>query len=160
MIASVALGLLQAAAAMAAAAAAAPGEFRLTVLHTNDLHSHYDETCRGGGGGPCGAAGGHGGFARLRGALDAERARAAADGAPPAVVHLYAGDSFHGTRFYDVLRWQPAAELIGDLGVDAMVRDTTRYRVLTRSGITSRFHRLSTRLYRFRPSPGNSKISK
>ncbi|CAI6372865.1 unnamed protein product [Macrosiphum euphorbiae] len=120
MIAAVALGLLQAAAAMAAAAAAAPGEFRLTVLHTNDLHSHYDETCRGGGGGPCGVAGGHGGFARLRGALDAERARVAADGAPPAVVHLYAGDTFHGTRFYDVLRWQPAAELVGDLGVDAM----------------------------------------
>eukprot|EP00102_Acyrthosiphon_pisum_P026664 XP_016663874.1 PREDICTED: protein 5NUC isoform X2 [Acyrthosiphon pisum] len=120
MIAAVALGLLlQAAAAMAAA----PGEFRLTVLHTNDLHSHYDETCRGGdgdGGGPCGAAGGHGGFARLRGALDAERARVAADGAPPAVVHLYAGDTFQGTRFYDVLRWQPAADLVGDLGVDAM----------------------------------------
>jgi len=147
MIAAVALGLLQAAAAMAAAvaAAAAPGEFRLTILHTNDLHSHYDETCRGGGGGPCGAAGGHGGFARLRGALDAERARAAADGAPPAVVHLYAGDTFHdtfhgtsnGMRFYDVLRWQPAAELIGDLGVDAMVRDTTRCWVSSRSGVTS-----------------------
>ncbi|CAH1733426.1 unnamed protein product [Aphis gossypii] len=110
MIAAVALGLLQAVAMVAAAS----GEFRLTVLHTNDLHSHFDETCRDGGNGPCGAAGGYGGFARLRGALDAERARAAA------VIHLNAGDTFQGTRFYDVLGWQPAADLIGDLGVDAM----------------------------------------
>jgi len=126
MMAAVALGLLLAAAATTAMATAS-GEFRLTVLHTNDLHSHYGETCRGGqdDGGPCGAAGGHGGFARLRGALDAERARAAADGAPSAVIHLYAGDTFQGTRFYDVLRWQPAADLVGHLGVDAMVRDTT-----------------------------------
>jgi len=111
MIAAVALGLLQA----VAMAATASGEFRLTVLHTNDLHSHFDETCRDGGNVPCGAAGGYGGFARLRGALDAERARAAA------VIHLNAGDTFQGTRFYDVLGWQPAADLVGDLGVDAMV---------------------------------------
>jgi len=139
MIAAVALGLLQVAAAMAAAAAAAPGEFRLTVLHTNDLHSHYDETCSDGHDGPCGVAGGRGGFARLLGALNAERAlaAAAADGAPPAVIHLNAGDTFHGTRFYDFFRWQPAADLVGDLGVDAMVRDTTQRWVLTRRVVTS-----------------------
>ncbi|XP_026816651.1 protein 5NUC-like [Rhopalosiphum maidis] len=115
MIAAVVLGLLQ------AAAAAASGQFRLTVLHTNDLHSHYDETCRDGRpGSPCGAAGGYGGFARLRAALDAERVRAVADGEPAGVVHLNAGDTFKGTRFYDVLGWQAAADLIGNLGVDAM----------------------------------------
>uniref|UniRef100_A0A2S2PN14 5'-nucleotidase n=1 Tax=Schizaphis graminum TaxID=13262 RepID=A0A2S2PN14_SCHGA len=119
MIAAVVLGLLQA--VMAAAAAAASGQFRLTVLHTNDLHSHYDETCRDGRpSSPCGPAGGYGGFARLRAALDAERARAVADGGPAGVVHLYAGDTFKGTRFYDVLGWQAAADLIGNLGVDAM----------------------------------------
>ncbi|KAL4083344.1 hypothetical protein QTP88_028671 [Uroleucon formosanum] len=120
MITAVALGLLQVAAAMAAAAAAAPGEFRLTILHTNDLHSHYDETCRDGHDGPCSVASGRGGFARLLGALDAERALAAADGSPPAVIHLNAGDTFHGTRFYDLFRWQAAADLVGDLGLDAM----------------------------------------
>ncbi|KAL5239248.1 hypothetical protein ACI65C_006658 [Semiaphis heraclei] len=120
--AAVALGLLQVAAVAVAAMATASGEFRLTVLHTNDLHTHYDETCRGGrdDGGRCGAAGGYGGFARLRGALDVERARVAADGVRSAVIHLNAGDTFQGTRFYDVLRWQPAADLLGHLGVDAM----------------------------------------
>jgi 5'-nucleotidase len=100
------------------------GEFRFTVLHTNDLHSHYDETC-GGGGGPC-----VGGFARLRGALDAERAEAAADGRP--AIYLHAGDTFQGTRFYSELRWEPAADFMGDLGADAMVRTRLRARVGSR----------------------------
>lgn len=107
------------AAVAAAAALVGTGEFRMTVLHTNDLHSHFDETCGGvDGGGPC-----VGGFARLRGALDAERERAASDGAP--AVYLHAGDTFQGTQFYNVLRWEPAADFMGGLGVDAMVRINT-----------------------------------
>lgn len=114
MIATVAWGLL-------AVAAAAAVDFRLTVLHTNDMHSQYEETCRGAvtADGSCDDAGGYGGFPRLRRALDAERARAAADGAP--AVYLYAGDTFQGTPFHDVLRWEPAADFVGDLGVDVMV---------------------------------------
>lgn len=95
-----------------ALAAAAAGQFRLTVLHTNDMHSHYEETCDRG---RCA-----GGFARLRAALDAERARARADGS--ASVYLVAGDSFHGTPYYDELGWEPVADFVGGLGVDAMVR--------------------------------------
>lgn len=122
MIASVAWGLLAAAAAAVAAVVAATSGFRLTVLHTNDMHSQYEETCRGAtrADGSCDEAGGYGGFPRLRSALDTERARAAADGAP--AVYLYAGDTFQGTPFYDVLRWEPAADFVGDLGVNVMVR--------------------------------------
>lgn len=114
MIAPVALGLLA-----AAVVGATSGEFRLTVLHTNDMHAHFDGTNDG-----------RGGFARLRSALQAERARAVANGAP--VIYLDAGDNFHGTDFYEVLRWEPVADLIGDLGVDAMVRTGPRHKVAAR----------------------------
>jgi len=91
------------------------------VLHTNDMHSQYEETCDGKG--RC-----VGGFARLRAAVAAERARSAADGAPS--VYLVAGDTFQGTPYYETLGWEPAADFLGDLGVDAMVRvrttDTSR----------------------------------
>lgn len=112
----------------AAAAAASDGEFRLTVLHTNDVHGRYDEACGANvpsfddaGAAGCGRNGGFGGFARLRAALDAERARAAADGAP--AVHLFAGDLFHETPYYDAFLPEAAADFLGDLGVDVMVRE-------------------------------------
>jgi len=121
------LGPLTVAVLVAAAAAACGGlptaaAFRLTLLHTNDMHSRYDETCRGDAtaDGRCDVAGGYGGFARLRAALDAERA------ADPRAVYAYAGDTFHGTPFYNVLGWEPAADLVGDLGVDVMVRGRAR----------------------------------
>ncbi|VVC41500.1 Calcineurin-like phosphoesterase domain, ApaH type,5'-Nucleotidase, C-terminal,5'- [Cinara cedri] len=97
----------------AAAAAAGPPDasvFRFTVLHANDMHARYEETCTDR---TC-----FGGFARMRAAVDAERARAAAAGAP--AVFLHAGDLFFGTPFYDALGWEPAADLFGDLGADAM----------------------------------------
>lgn len=103
--------IVAAAAAAAATAATVTAGFRLTVLHANDVHSWYEERC--------GDTGCFGGFARLRAALDGERALAAADGAP--AVFLLAGDVFFGTPFYDELGWEPAADLVGRLGVDAMV---------------------------------------
>lgn len=122
MIVRVALGLL--AFVYAAAPAALADEFRLTVLHTNDMHARFDETGRDSAG-TCkpsddDSCTGYGGFARLRTALDAQRALAAADNAP--AIYLYAGDTFFGTPFYDVLGWEPSADFIGDLGIDAMVR--------------------------------------
>ncbi|XP_050438990.1 protein 5NUC-like [Adelges cooleyi] len=97
-----------------------PPSFRLTVLHANDVHSRYDETGRDAGkcvtidsGASCT---GYGGMGRLRNALDRERARARSD----ATVFLFAGDAFQGTPFYDLMRWEPAADFLGELGVDAM----------------------------------------
>lgn len=121
--AAVTWGMLVVVAATAALTPPSPpaGGFQFTVLHTNDMHSHYEETCRSDADGSC-----VGGFARLRAALAAERARAVADVAP--AVYLNAGDTFWGTPFYDVLRWEPAADFVGDLGVDVMVR-THAYRL-------------------------------
>ncbi|XP_050531182.1 protein 5NUC-like isoform X2 [Daktulosphaira vitifoliae] len=100
-----------------------PTLFRLTVLHANDIHSRYEETgqapdkcfrvndelCKG-----------YGGIGRMQWVLDRERARVAAEGPQSGVLFLYAGDTFQGSDFYDIMRWEPAADFLGDLGIDAM----------------------------------------
>jgi 5'-nucleotidase len=108
-------------AALAAAGPAAADGFRLTVLHVNDFHSRiepinrFDSTC-----GPDDEAKGEcfGGAARLKTAVDARRAAAAAEGR--ASLLLDAGDQFQGSLFYTTYKEKAAAEVMTTLGVDAM----------------------------------------
>ena len=90
-------------------------EFRLRILHTNDIHSRLepinrqDSTC----GAKDEAAGAcFGGTARLATAIGRERL--------PASLLLDAGDQFQGSLFYTHYQGQEVAELMGRLGYDAM----------------------------------------
>ncbi|XP_027848967.2 protein 5NUC-like [Aphis gossypii] len=91
--------------------------YRLLVLHTNDMHSRFDQIDETGGaectstGRPC-----YGGFARLKTAVDQERRNADADGA----LFLNAGDTFQGTAYYTLLKWHAVERMIGTLGIDVM----------------------------------------
>lgn len=92
--------------------------YRLLVLHTNDMHSRFDQI-DGMGGAECISAGRpcYGGFARLKTAVDRERRNADADGA----LFLNAGDTFQGTAYYTLLKWHAVERMIGTLGIDVMV---------------------------------------
>lgn len=110
-----------------AAALAAPGlvraeaPLRLTVLHTNDVHSRHEPTNRLGAAcraeeqqaGSC-----FGGSARLAAAIVAERAAAEAEGR--VVLTLDAGDQFMGSLFYTHWRGEAEREVMNAIGYDAM----------------------------------------
>jgi 5'-nucleotidase len=95
-----------------------PRTFELTLLHTNDVHSRFEEidargtTCR-----PQAAAAGEcfGGAARRATAIAAARASA------PQALLLDAGDEFQGTLYYNRFKGAAIAELMNHLGYDAMV---------------------------------------
>ncbi|WP_081650485.1 bifunctional metallophosphatase/5'-nucleotidase [Paucidesulfovibrio longus] len=91
--------------------------FRLTILHTNDIHAHlapfdkYGAQCS-----PEKDAAGEcaGGAARLAAAVAAVR------GERPNVVLFDAGDQFQGTLFYTKYKGLACAALMNLLGYDAM----------------------------------------
>lgn len=99
-------------------AAVTSNNYRLLVLHTNDMHSRFDEidetdaecstSSR-----PC-----YGGFARLKAAVDGER-RGASD--VDGTLFLNAGDTFQGTAFYTFFRWRAVGRMLRTLGIDVMV---------------------------------------
>ncbi len=99
--------------------AAAP--VRLTILHTNDVHSRHEPINRFGAScraeeqrpGSC-----FGGSARLAAAIAAERAAAEREGRT--VLLLDAGDQFMGSLFYT--HWRGAAEqaVMNEIAYDAM----------------------------------------
>lgn len=98
--------------------------YRLLVLHTNDMHSRFDQI--DGAGGRCvrDTVGDriqdcYGGFARLKMAVDTARAEAV--GTADGTLFLNAGDTFQGTTFYSYLKWPVVARMIRFLGIDAMV---------------------------------------
>ncbi len=114
--------LLSAAAALAAPAVLrAQAPLRLTILHTNDVHSRHEpinrfaSACR-----PEEQAPGtcFGGSARLAAALAAERAAAERDGRT--VLVLDAGDQFIGSLFYTHWRGLAELEVMNAIGYDAM----------------------------------------
>lgn len=90
--------------------------YRLLVLHTNDMHSHFDQM-NANGGEDCSQAC-YGGFARVKTAVDRERAQAA-----DRTLFLNAGDSFQGTPFFTYLGWPIVARMVDRLGIDVMVSD-------------------------------------
>jgi len=79
----------------------------LTILHTNDLHAHYDSFE------PWGEPI-QGGAARLKSAVDDVRDRV------DDVLFLDAGDQFQGTLFFTVGGAQIVADVMNELEVDAM----------------------------------------
>jgi len=84
-----------------------PQPFELTILHTNDLHAHYDSFE------PWGEPV-QGGVARLKTAIDSEREDA------DYVLVLDAGDQFQGTLFYTVGGAEVVADVMNELAYDAM----------------------------------------
>lgn len=98
------------------------GEFQLLLLHTNDMHSRFDENNQYGSScsdelkrnGKC-----YGGFARLKQAV--REARKDAENRGISSVFLNAGDTFQGTVYYSLLKWKVVADLIGTLDIDVMV---------------------------------------
>ncbi|WP_439578363.1 bifunctional metallophosphatase/5'-nucleotidase [Elioraea sp.] len=113
--------------AAGAAALAAPAVLRaqppvrLTVLHTNDVHSRHEPINRFGAAcradeqqpGAC-----FGGSARLAAAIVAERGRAEAEGR--VVLTLDAGDQFMGSLFYTHWRGEAERAVMDAIGYDAM----------------------------------------
>lgn len=99
---------------------AAAARYRLLVLHTNDMHSRFDQVDRSigecvGSGRPC-----YGGFARLKTAVDRERRRTDA-GPVDGALFLNAGDTFQGSVYYSFLKWRAVERMVRTLGIDVMV---------------------------------------
>lgn len=100
---------------------AAYADFSLTILHINDFHSRFesitgtDSTCNAEGEtkGEC-----FGGIARLKTAIDAERAAATAAGENS--VLFSAGDEFQGSLFYTRYKSEIVANFMNDMGFDVV----------------------------------------
>lgn len=100
---------------------AAYAEFSLTILHINDFHSRFesitgtDSNCNAEGEakGEC-----FGGIARLKTAIDAERAAATAAGENS--VLFSAGDEFQGSLFYTQYKSEIVADFMNDMGFDVV----------------------------------------
>lgn len=80
---------------------------RVQILHSNDLHSHFE-------GGE-----GKGGYARMKTMVDRLKAQAAAQGM--ATLFLDGGDFGEGSSFFFAENGATALRLLDDLGVDATV---------------------------------------
>ena len=92
----------------------------LTILHTNDFHSRVEPINKYDG--PCDAEAAEagecfGGYARLKTAIEAARGRV--DG-NAGVLLVDGGDQFQGSLFYTRYKGEVAAEMMNDLGYDAM----------------------------------------
>ncbi len=111
------LRLLSGVAALALGAGAAAAEYSMTILHTNDFHarfepiSKYDSGCSAedNAEGKC-----FGGSARLITAINEAR------GANDNVLLVDGGDQFQGTLFYTYYKGKLAAEMMNQMGYDAM----------------------------------------
>lgn len=102
--------------------------YRLLVLHTNDMHSRFDQIDATGAEcvvaeQPC-----YGGFARLKTAVDQKR-RLADTGTVDGSLFLNAGDTFQGSAFYTLLKWQAVERMVRTLGIDVMVSPRSWYAI-------------------------------
>ncbi len=108
-------------AALSLCATAVAAEYRLTVLHTNDMHSRiepinkYDGTCAVGddAAGKC-----FGGAARVM--TKVRELRDAVRGAGGNVIVLDAGDQFQGSLMYTTYKGAAEAEFMEAIGYDTM----------------------------------------
>lgn len=109
--------LMSGAAALALMAGAAQADYSLTILHTNDFHarfepiSKYDSGCSSedNDAGEC-----FGGSARLMTAISEAKARTNNH------ILVDGGDQFQGTLFYTYYKGKLAAEMMNQMGYDAM----------------------------------------
>jgi len=99
------------------AGAQSGGDFKLTILHTNDIHAHVDQFDKGGNSCDEKEAAANecfGGAARVKTAADKVKAEV------PNTLMVDAGDQFQGTLFYNQYRGGEAQEMTGLLGYQAM----------------------------------------
>jgi len=97
--------------------------FKLLIVHTNDMHSRFNETSKTSGvcspkesaNGEC-----YGGFARVSEAVKLARARSKQTDTQ--CLFLIAGDIYQGTLAFTVYKWKIVAKLTNMLEPDAMVR--------------------------------------
>ena len=109
--------LLTSAAALAFTSGVAQADYSMTILHTNDFHarfepiSKYDSGCSAedNTAGEC-----FGGSARLVTAIDEAKARTNNH------ILVDGGDQFQGTLFYTYYKGKLAAEMMNQMGYDAM----------------------------------------
>ncbi|GAA6165932.1 5'-nucleotidase C-terminal domain-containing protein [Pelagimonas sp. KU-00592-HH] len=107
------------AATLAMTAGMAWADYKITILHTNDIHSRiesinkYDSTCNAEGEaeGKC-----FGGVARIKTMVDAKRAELAGQN----YLVLDAGDPFQGSLFYTTYKGAAEAEFMQAIGYDVM----------------------------------------
>ncbi|KAH9255863.1 hypothetical protein BSLG_006918 [Batrachochytrium salamandrivorans] len=90
---------------------------KITLLHTNDLHAHFDESNSGGA--DCSAESKaenkcYGGIARIKTLVDSYRSKSSN------VVLLDAGDQFQGTLFFSMFGSNSSTEFMNKLKYDAM----------------------------------------
>lgn len=110
---------LSSVAALGLTAGMAAADYKLTILHTNDIHSRiesinkYDSTCdaEGEAEGKC-----FGGVARIKAMVDARRAALTGQN----VILLDAGDPFQGSLFYTTYKGAAEAEFMQAIGYDVM----------------------------------------
>lgn len=96
----------------------ARAEYELIILHTNDMHSRFEQTnkfsakCT-----PEDAKNGHcyGGFARVAHKVKEIRQK------EKNVIFLNAGDTYQGNIWYVLHKWKVVAHFIELIGLDAMV---------------------------------------
>lgn len=96
-------------------AAADSGNFELSFYHINDVHAHFDEFYASNGNNCTDKSRGCvGGYARVKTVLDQSR--------PTKTNSLFldAGDEFQGTLFYNFYKGEKTAEVLNQIGVDAM----------------------------------------
>lgn len=94
----------------------------MVLLHTNDMHSRFDETdiycneCREDDAelGKC-----YGGLARIAHFVNEEKQKAKENGVP--ALFMVAGDTFQGTPYFSFFKWKPVVEFINQLKPDVMV---------------------------------------
>ncbi len=108
---------LTATAALALTSGMAAAEYNLTILHTNDFHARFEPISKYDG--PCGAEDNtagecFGGSARLMTAIAEARERAGNS------ILVDGGDQFQGTLFYTQYKGTLAADMMNQMGYDAM----------------------------------------
>lgn len=97
----------------------AAAELKLVILHTNDMHSRFEETNQQSGKCSKSSTMCYGGFARLKRAVDEQRKKITEEGMNS--LFLNAGDTFQGTAYYSLFKWEVVAKLMNMLGIDVMV---------------------------------------
>lgn len=105
--------------ALAISTSAALADYDLNILHINDFHARFepinkfDSTCL-----PAEKEKNEcfGGIARIKAAIDAERAKLGGQN----ILVLSGGDEFQGSLFYTSYKSAPIAELMNGIGFDAV----------------------------------------
>ncbi|KAF8079381.1 5'-nucleotidase protein-like protein [Lyophyllum atratum] len=88
--------------------------FNISLYHVNDIHAHLDEIKTTGVDCTNAAQGCVGGYARIKGVVDAKRPSSNNS------LFLNIGDEFQGTLFYSFYGGEKIADTINQLGFDAM----------------------------------------